>query len=132
MERHIKHDGKECQSSLAAIDDALYVIGGKWKLRIISALRDMQSQRFNELQRMITGISAKVLSNELKQLEMNGFVRRKVYGENTAIVEYELTEYSETLSDVLSSLVTWGTMHRRKIQQEDQIQHENHPAAKVA
>lgn len=120
MEKHYKHDGPECVSSLAAIDDALYVIGGKWKLRIIGALRDTQPQRFNELQRMLTGISSKVLSNELKQLEMNGFIQRDVLAENAAIVEYRLTEYSKTLSDVLSSLVAWGTMHRRKIQQEGQ------------
>lgn len=100
--------------SLKAVGDALYVIGGKWKLRIIIALAE-GNRRFNELQRTITGISARVLSNELKELEMNGFVERKVYDETPVVVEYELTDYSDTLDDVLRSLITWGKMHREKI-----------------
>ncbi len=107
-------NSKECTRSLAAVGDALYAIGGKWKLRIIVALRD-NSKRFNELQRTITGISAKVLSNELKELEMNGFVKRNVFTQAPIVVEYELTEYSDTLGDVLSSLREWGLMHREKI-----------------
>ena len=67
----------QCQATLSSIADALYVIGGKWKLRIIVALREGH-KRFNEMQRTIEGISAKVLSAELKDLELNGFVRRNV------------------------------------------------------
>ena len=67
----------ECKATLNAIADALYVIGGKWKLRIIVALRE-GNRRFNELHRVIDGISAKVLSAELKDLELNGFVSRNV------------------------------------------------------
>ncbi len=105
---------KECTRSLAAVGDALYAIGGKWKLRIIIALRD-GAKRFNELQRTIAGISAKVLSNELKELEMNGFVKRHVFTQTPVVVEYELTEYSNTLNDVLHALREWGMMHREKI-----------------
>ncbi len=105
-----------CNSKLAAVGDALYVIGGKWRLRIIVALSD-GNKRFNELQREITGISARVLSNELKELEMNGFVERKVYTDVPVVIEYELTEYSQTLDTVVQSLVEWGEMHRAKIRQ---------------
>ncbi|MES1249440.1 MAG: helix-turn-helix domain-containing protein, partial [Chitinophaga rupis] len=73
------------------------------------------NRRFNELQRNIKGISARVLSNELKQLELNGFVKRSVYTGTPVVVEYELTEYSNTLGDVLQALRIWGTMHRDKI-----------------
>jgi len=104
----------QCKATLKAVSDALYVIGGKWKLRIIVALTD-GNKRFNELQRLIEGISAKVLSNELKGLELNGFVRRNVFTEKPVIVEYELSEYAETLSGVLQSLSEWGAMHREKI-----------------
>lgn len=104
----------QCKSSLNSIADALYVIGGKWKLRIIVALSD-GNKRFNEMQRLIEGISAKVLSAELKELELNGFVRRNVFTGTPVIVEYELTEYSETLSGVLQSLSEWGAKHREKI-----------------
>lgn len=106
--------GAECKATLNAVADALYVIGGKWKLKIIVALTD-GNKRFNELQRLVEGISAKVLSGELKELEMNGFVRRKVFTSTPVLVEYELSEYAETLDDVLKSLSDWGAMHREKI-----------------
>src|SRR5688500_78893 len=107
----------ECTTALTNVSDALYVIGGKWKLRIIVALSE-GPHRFNELQRMISGISAKVLSNELKDLELNGFVKRTVYADTIPVgVEYERTEYADTLTDVLRSLREWGAMHRDKIRQ---------------
>ena len=104
---------KDCQNHLSAVDDALYVIGGKWKLRIIVALRH-KNRRFNELQRLL-GISAKVLSSELKDLEQNGLVKRNIYGDDPVVIEYIQTEYCETLHEVLFSLNRWGTMHRDKI-----------------
>ncbi len=101
--------------------DAIYVIGGKWKLKIIIALSE-GNKRFNELQRMVQGISARVLSNELKDLEENGFVVRNVYAENTPVlVEYELTDYADTLSDVLTALRLWGTMHKEKIREQMRV-----------
>ena len=111
------HSEQACTASLNAVGDALYVIGGKWKLRIIIAL-SAGNKRFNELQRTITGISARVLSNELKQLEQNGFVKRIVHTESPVVVEYELTNYSETLDKVLGSLREWGIMHKAKIKKE--------------
>jgi DNA-binding HxlR family transcriptional regulator len=104
----------QCKATLNAIADALYVIGGKWKLRIIVALRE-GNKRFNELQRVIDGISAKVLSTELKDLEMNGFVTRNVFTGTPVVVEYELSEYAETLNGVLQSLSEWGAMHRENV-----------------
>jgi len=110
-----RHPSPEvCAASLAAVGDAMYAIGGKWKLKIIVALIDHR-RRFNKLQRLVEGISAKVLSNELKDMEMNGFVRRIPAGEGSTLMEYELTDYSDTLGDVLHSLTVWGTMHRKKI-----------------
>jgi DNA-binding HxlR family transcriptional regulator len=111
----VKHNEKECQRVMNAVGDALYVIGGKWKLPIIAALSERNNQRFNELQRAVKGISARVLSNELKQLEMNGFIKRNIYTQSPVIVEYELTEYSKTLEEVLTALHKWGSMHRNKI-----------------
>jgi DNA-binding HxlR family transcriptional regulator len=108
----------ECTGALTAVGDALYVIGGKWKLRIIVGLAE-GNKRFNELQRTVHGISARVLSNELKDLEENGFIARKVHSEATpVIVEYELTDYADTLSDVLTALRAWGTMHRENIRKK--------------
>jgi DNA-binding HxlR family transcriptional regulator len=108
------HSEADCKARLNAIADALYVIGGKWKLRIIVALTD-GNKRFNELQRLVEGISAKVLSAELKDLELNGFINRNVFTGTPVVVEYELSEYAETLHGVLQSLSEWGAMHREKV-----------------
>ncbi|MDO9374391.1 MAG: helix-turn-helix domain-containing protein [Bacteroidota bacterium] len=104
----------QCKASLLAVADALYAIGGKWKLRIIIAMTD-GAKRFNELQRLLDGISAKVLSNELKDLELNGFVKRNVFTGTPVVVEYELTEYSGSLDEVLKALGDWGARHREKV-----------------
>src|SRR4029078_7363134 len=89
----------QCRATLSSIADALFVIGGKWKLRIIVAMKE-GNKRFNELQRNIEGISAQVLLAELKDLELNGFIKRNVHPGTPVIVEYELTDYCETLNDV--------------------------------
>jgi DNA-binding HxlR family transcriptional regulator len=113
----IRLSAPECNSALSAVGDALYVIGGKWKLRIIIALSE-GNKRFNDLQRRVTGISARVLSNELKDLEMNGFVNRKVDAKaKPVVVEYELTDYSDSLEDVLRALHDWGRQHKARIMQ---------------
>lgn len=106
--------GAECTKRLNSIGDALYVIGGKWNLRVIVALRE-GNKRFNEIQRTIDGISARVLSSELKGLELNGFVRRIVHTNTPVVVEYELTDYADTLSEVLQALSEWGEMHAKQI-----------------
>jgi DNA-binding HxlR family transcriptional regulator len=108
-----------CEASVAAMGDALYAIGGKWKLRIVIALMHESSspKRFNELQRLVSGISARVLSAELKEMELNGFVTRKVIDQKPVIVEYKLTEYSGSLKGVLHALTDWGMNHRERIRQ---------------
>jgi len=108
---------KQCQSLLTAIGDSLYVIGGKWKLRVIVALIE-GNKRFNEIQRTVDGISARVLSSELKELEMNGFVKRIVHTQTPVVVEYQITDYAGTLGEVLQALADWGAKHRDKIRQE--------------
>ena len=105
---------EKCKNSIKALEDAMFVIGGKWTLRVIIALKDGHT-RFNDLQRTINGISAKVLSGVLKDLEENGFVKRKVDVGTPVVVEYELLSYADTLKDVLSALVLWGEMHRQKV-----------------
>ncbi|WP_127130626.1 winged helix-turn-helix transcriptional regulator [Pseudoflavitalea rhizosphaerae] len=113
----IRLSAPECNSALSAVGDALYVIGGKWKLRIIIALSE-GNKRFNDLQRRVEGISARVLSNELKDLEMNGFVKRVVNSKaKPVVVQYELTDYSDTLEEVLHALHNWGRQHRENIMQ---------------
>lgn len=105
----------QCARNINAVEDALYVLGGKWKLRIIIALVSGHN-RFNKLQQVIKGISARVLSNELKQLELNGLAKRLVHTDRIpVIVEYVPTEYAATLKDIVTTLADWGNNHKKKI-----------------
>lgn len=114
-----EHGKEACRASLQSVQDALYVLGGKWKLPIIIALRELGPSRFKELERMVQGITPKLLSKELKELEMNQFVVRKVYPTVPVLIEYELTEYSQTVGPVLDALRTWGMGHRDRLMGKD-------------
>jgi DNA-binding HxlR family transcriptional regulator len=107
---------EECLGSLKNILDALYVLNGKWKLALILCLMQ-SSKRFNEIQNEITGISSKVLAKELKDLELNDFITRKVYPTTPVSIIYEATGYSRTLKTVLGELSAWGAQHREKVKQ---------------
>lgn len=109
---------EECMSLIESVGEALYVIGGKWKLIIIIAIA-RGNKRFTDIQRSITGISARVLSNELRQLELNGFIIKKVSPGYPVTIEYELTHYANSLDMVVSSLKDWGAQHRAKIKSGD-------------
>ncbi len=105
---------QECDSSLNYVVDALYVLGGKWKLPVILSL--VQSpKRFNEIQHELSGISPKILAKELKDLELNEFITRKVYAGTPATIVYEATQHSLTLKNVLRELSLWGKQHREMI-----------------
>lgn len=105
---------KECEGSIRAVRDALDIISGKWKLPIIISLM-WGDRRFKQMEREIEGITAKMLSKELKELEMNHLVRRTVYDTMPVTVEYSLTDYGKTLQNVIGELHTWGSKHRKKI-----------------
>ena len=110
---HVKHSPEGCKQARLAIQDTLDVVGGKWKLVMISVLRNGR-KKFNELSRE-AGISPRILSKELQELELNGLVSRKVCDTRPVTVEYALTEYAKSLSDVIMAMHKWGMNHRRKI-----------------
>lgn len=107
---------EECAGSLKNVLDALYVLNGKWKLALILSLVQ-SSKRFNEIQHAIPGISSKVLAKELKDLELNDFIKRNVYPTTPVSIIYEATAYSRTLKEVIGELSAWGEQHREKIKQ---------------
>ena len=109
-------DKKQCVDSLRNVIDALYILNGKWRLALILSLVQ-SSKRFNEIQHDLTGISAKVLAKELKDLELNDFVVRQVYPTTPVSIIYEATAYSRTLKNVLGELSAWGGQHRERIKQ---------------
>jgi len=104
----------DCKSSIAAVRDTLYVLSGKWKLPIIIALSS-GPKRFKELHRELNEITAKVLSKELKELELNEFVTRTVYATSPVTVEYALTKYSDSLTNIIDEMRVWGLQHRKRI-----------------
>jgi len=117
METHFGnevHNPEACNASVTAVKDALYVLNGKWKLPLIVALSG-GAKRFNEIQRSLDGITPKILSKELREMEMNEFVVRKVLPTIPVSVMYELTPYSKSLDNVVNELRNWGVQHRERI-----------------
>ena len=104
----------ECAQYVLPIRDTLDILSGKWKLPIIGSLT-FGKKRFRELSRDIPKITPRMLSKELRDLEVNQLVSRTVYDTIPATVEYELTDYGQSLHKVLDSLQEWGTQHRKRI-----------------
>lgn len=115
MKNSSRHHSEEaCKASIVAVRDTLYVLSGKWKLPIIIAL-STGPKRFKELLRSIGDITPKILSKELKELEMNDFVTRTVYATSPVTVEYALTKYSQSLNRIIDEMREWGLQHRKRI-----------------
>lgn len=99
---------------VTSINDALNVISGKWKLPIIGSLY-FGKKRFSVIQRNIPKITPRMLSKELRELELNGMVIRKVYDSTPVTVEYELSESGISIIDVLDKMIEWGIRHREAV-----------------
>ena len=106
-----------CEQELAAIIDSLEILGGKWKLRIMRHLNNHSSEKntFKKIQREVTGISSKMLTKELRDLEMNLLITRTVLDTRPVSVSYSITEYGLSVLPVNEVLVQWGLNHRQKI-----------------
>ena len=105
---------KECIEYIRPVRDVLDIINGKWKLPILIAL-SFGNKRFKELERQVEGITPRMLSKELRELEINQLVIRTVYDTIPPSVEYSLSDYGKTLDDVIVALRTWGKKHRSKL-----------------
>lgn len=93
------------------VETTLTLIGNKWKVLIIRDLLD-GTKRFGELKKSLLGVSQKVLTSNLRSLEADGLVNRKVYAEVPPKVEYSLTNTGKSLSPVLRSLAIWGLAYK--------------------
>ena len=90
----------------------LSLIQGKYKMTILYTLMEFKVVRFNELQRYISGISFKTLSNSLKELEQDGLIIRKEYPQIPPKVEYSLSDRGKSLMPILDSMCEWGDKNR--------------------
>jgi DNA-binding HxlR family transcriptional regulator len=112
-------DGKEYVVDMdgrthhCALDVSMHFFGGKWKTVLLWYLRK-NTLRFGELKKHVPGITEKMLSLQLKELEKDGIVQRTVYAEVPPRVEYSLTEEGQTLLPVLEELAAWGRMRAGK------------------
>lgn len=96
------------------VQTTLQVIGGKWKPAILWSM-ERGTIRFGELKRAIPGITQKMLTQQLRELEEDGIVWRKVYAEVPPRVEYGITEYGQSLRDTLHAMARWGEQHQRVV-----------------
>lgn len=120
LTKNVDHKSAACKQSIDAVRDTLYVLSGKWKLPIIIALLNGR-RRFKDLQRELEDITPKVLSKELKELELNEFVTRTVYATSPVTVEYELTKYSQSLNKIIDEMREWGLQHRKRLMSNSRV-----------
>jgi DNA-binding HxlR family transcriptional regulator len=97
------------------VEVTLSVIGGKWKPLILWHLSEGGVRRFLELQRTIPGITRKMLTQHLRELERDGVVARQIFDEMPVRVEYSLTKYGQTLRPLIRVLCDWGSKHEAHV-----------------
>ena len=117
MKKTTAEKNSKCTEILKPVRDSLDVLSGKWKLPIIVALT-FGEKRFTEIAKEVHGITDKMLSKELRDLELNGLVMRNIEDSYPVKVTYALTPHSKTLRPVIDSLKNWGIMHKEKLTQE--------------
>ncbi|MBK8635203.1 MAG: helix-turn-helix transcriptional regulator [Saprospiraceae bacterium] len=97
-----------------AMDVTMEFIGGKWKAVVLWYLKG-GTLRFSEIKKRIPDITEKMLSIQLKTLEQDGLIERKVYGIKPPVrVEYSLTEFGKSLSETLNAIAKWGRNYAEK------------------
>lgn len=107
---------KPSEENVLALGDAVELFGRKWKICILRNL-SYGEMRFKDLQEAVTGISPKVLSNELKDLEQNLLITRTVNNTKPITVSYSITDHATITTPVINALLEFGLRHRRKIKE---------------
>ncbi|CEJ69366.1 transcriptional regulator, HxlR family [Chryseobacterium oranimense] len=110
---------QECDLSYAVCK-----IGGRWKLLILNRLKE-RKLRFSEVRDRISGITERMLTLQLRELEKEGLVKRTVHAEVPPRVDYELTDIARELIPIWEDLEKWGTKHRSLVQKNIKAQAEN-------
>lgn len=104
------YKGMSCEEVAFAIRDTMNAISGKWRLAVVGTIIT-GIDRFTDIQRNLTGITPRMLSKELKELELNGVLRR--IEDDPASVRYELTTSGKQLETVIVAMMKWGQQHRQ-------------------
>lgn len=101
-----------CKVRITAIKDTMEILSGKWKFHILGTLLEGGKMRFMDLLREIDGIAAKMLSKELQDMEINQLISRTVLHTKPITVEYEVTEYGQTVKPIIDEIAKWGSAYR--------------------
>ncbi|WP_182200174.1 winged helix-turn-helix transcriptional regulator [Paraliobacillus salinarum] len=108
------------------VENALGILVGKWKPIIILHLLQHGTKRFNELKRAMPGITQKMLTKQLRELEEEDIIARVVYPQVPPKVEYSITSYGKTLEPILEAMHEWGTKHAlHKLEKQENIKASN-------
>ncbi|WP_454659144.1 winged helix-turn-helix transcriptional regulator [Bosea beijingensis] len=106
----IRHKDFECSPG-CVVEGALALIGGKWKGVVLYHLFEEEVLRFNEIRRRLLNVTQRMLTAQLRELEADGFIERKIYPEVPPKVEYRLTEHGRSLGPIIQALKAWGDEH---------------------
>ncbi|HFQ8225520.1 TPA: winged helix-turn-helix transcriptional regulator [Citrobacter freundii] len=96
------------ESAASGVEHVLRLLEGRWKLIILFHLFDGKVQRYSDFEKLIPGISQKMLAQQLRQLEADGIVSRTVYPQVPPKVEYRLTEWGQALCPALDAMLKWA------------------------
>lgn len=110
----------QCKKMILPVRDALDILSGKWKLPIIIAL-SFGNKRFKELAHEIPNITDKMLSKELRDLEINQLVKRGVFDTVPVTILYSMTPYGKSLEKLIDELRKWGIQHRKRILTKEKV-----------
>jgi DNA-binding HxlR family transcriptional regulator len=114
MIKEVLSNPRNQQEEVQALQDTIYVLGGKWKLPIINSLCNGNS-RFREIERSIPGITTRMLSRELKDMEANQLIKRTVDPDIPSMIAYSPTDYCRSFGDIILEMIKWGKAHRELI-----------------
>ena len=110
-----------CGPYICGIDAAMDVVSGKWKSLILWELNNYGTRRFGELRRGLVRVSEKMLIQQLREMEADGLIERKVYAEVPPKVEYTLTEHGRSLNEALRTLGEWGSERIERLRTEGHL-----------
>ena len=102
------------KEEVQALQDTLYVLGGKWKLPIINSICN-GNKRFRDIERSIPGITTRMLSKELKEMTANQLIKRTVIDDTPVSIEYTSTEYCQSFGGIILEMIRWGKSHRQRL-----------------
>src|SRR5690606_31210744 len=119
MKCQVENFSKEHEKEMRAVQDSMYVLSGKWKIPILTSICYYNKRRFSDFLNDIDGISNRMLSKELKDLEIKKLINRKVLGTQLIIFNNELPDHGLTHQKIINNLPEWEIAHRKRLEKNN-------------